>query len=87
MGRVNSLKRLRYADAIGCDSADGTYLTYGPGHRTCPRLLAWLRQVNDQARTVEGSMTPCQRWNPGGTHSWRRPGRAASTPPGTASSP
>ncbi len=47
MGRVNSLKRLRYADAIGCDSADGTYLTYGPD-ANLPSLLAWLRQVNDQ---------------------------------------
>ena len=47
MGRVNSLKRLRYADAIGCDSADGTYLTYAPD-ANLPRLLAWLRTVNDQ---------------------------------------
>ena len=48
MGRVNSLKRLRYADAIGCDSADGTYLTYAPDENL-PRLLAWLRAVNEQA--------------------------------------
>jgi hypothetical protein len=47
MGRVNSLKRLRYADAIGCDSADGTYLTYAPA-ANLPRLLSWLRTVNDQ---------------------------------------
>lgn len=48
MGRVNSLKRLRYADAIGCDSTDGTCLTYAPD-ANLPRLLAWLRTVNDQA--------------------------------------
>ena len=30
MGRVNSLRRLRYADAIGCDSADGTVLKHDP---------------------------------------------------------
>jgi hypothetical protein len=47
MGRVNSFKRLRYADAIGCDSADGTFLTYAPD-ANLPRLLAWLSDVNDQ---------------------------------------
>ena len=46
-GRVNSLKRLRYADAIGCDSADGTYLTFGPAVNL-PRLLGWLADVNRQ---------------------------------------
>ena len=48
MGRVNSLKRLRYADAIGCDSADGTYLTYAPD-ANLPRLLGWLREIHSQA--------------------------------------
>src|SRR6516225_10366818 len=33
MGRVNSLKRMRYARAIGCDSADGTFIRYGPDLR------------------------------------------------------
>lgn len=47
MGRVNSLRRLRYADAIGCDSADGTYLSFGPDSNL-PALLGWLRSVNDQ---------------------------------------
>ena len=28
MGRVNSLRRMRMADAIGCDSADGTVLKH-----------------------------------------------------------
>lgn len=42
MGRVNSERRYRYAAAIGCDSADGTYLTYGPD-RNLPSLLAWVR--------------------------------------------
>jgi hypothetical protein len=44
MGRVNSLRRLRYADAIGCHTADGTYLAFGPT-RNLPSLLAWLRDV------------------------------------------
>jgi hypothetical protein len=30
MGRVNSLRRMRYADSIGCDSADGTVLKHDP---------------------------------------------------------
>jgi hypothetical protein len=28
MGRVNSLRRMQYAESIGCDSADGTKLKY-----------------------------------------------------------
>ena len=53
MGRVNSLKRLRYADAIGCDSADGTFLAFGPD-RNLPELLGWLRDVNDQHTLWDG---------------------------------
>lgn len=30
MGRVNSLRRMRYAESIGCDSADGTVLKHDP---------------------------------------------------------
>lgn len=41
MGRVNSLRRLRYAAHLGCDSADGTYLAFGPDVNL-PRLLGWL---------------------------------------------
>lgn len=47
MGRVNSGRRMRYADAIGCDSADGTYLAFGPD-QNLPDVLAWLRETNDQ---------------------------------------
>lgn len=46
MGRVNSERRLRYADAIGCDSVDGTYLAFGPD-LNLPNVLAWVRGVND----------------------------------------
>jgi hypothetical protein len=42
MGRVNSRRRMRYAASIGCRSADGTYLAYGPD-RNLPTLLSWLR--------------------------------------------
>ena len=54
MGRVNSLRRLRYAAAIGCDSADGTYLAFGPDENL-PKLLGWLRDVNDQGVLWEAS--------------------------------
>lgn len=57
MGRVNSLKRLRYADAIGCDTADGTYLTYGPD-TNLPTLLGWGRAVNDQATLFDITRNP-----------------------------
>lgn len=52
MGRVNSERRFRYAAAIGCDSADGTYLTFGPDVNL-PKLLSWAR-LNDQAAMFEG---------------------------------
>lgn len=44
MGRVNSRTRLRLADAIGCDSADGTYIAFGPD-RNLPRMLSWLDEI------------------------------------------
>lgn len=47
MGRVNSARRLRYADAIGCDSADGTFIAFGPD-QNLPKVMGWLRGVNDQ---------------------------------------
>jgi hypothetical protein len=48
MGRVNSGKRLRHADSIGCDTADGTYLAFGP-NTNLPRLLRWLDQLETAA--------------------------------------
>lgn len=45
MGRVNSLKRLTYADSIGCDSADGTYVGFAP-RKNAPVVLGWLDAVN-----------------------------------------
>jgi hypothetical protein len=47
MGRVNSLKRYRYAEAVGCDSADGTYLIFGPTVNL-PRLLNWVRDLHER---------------------------------------
>jgi hypothetical protein len=44
MGRVNSLRRVRMAWGMGCDSADGTYLAFGPDVNL-PRLLGWLEDL------------------------------------------
>ena len=44
MGRVNSERRFVYADSIGCDSADGTFLAFGP-RKNLPRLFSWLDAV------------------------------------------
>jgi hypothetical protein len=41
MGRVNTRSRVLAAKRMGCDSADGTYLAYGPD-QNLPRLLSWL---------------------------------------------
>jgi hypothetical protein len=41
MGRVNSLKRMRWAESIACDSADGTYVRFAPDVNA-PRVRAWL---------------------------------------------
>lgn len=46
MGRVNSLRRYRYAEAIGCDSVDGTFLTFGP-EINLPRLMRWVDELHN----------------------------------------
>lgn len=45
MGRVNSLRRMRYADAIGCDSVDGTHLVFEPD-KALNRVLRWTDDIN-----------------------------------------
>lgn len=47
MGRVNSLRRMRTAAWMGCHSADGTYLAFGPD-QNLPKMLRWIREVNMQ---------------------------------------
>lgn len=67
MGRVNSLRRLRYAAEIGCHSADGTFLTFAPD-QNLPRLRVWLESLESSPTlwagcsqitkpTVEGNTT------------------------------
>lgn len=45
MGRVNSRQRLRTAEWFGCDTADGTYLAFGPD-QNLPRLASWLSEIH-----------------------------------------
>ncbi|MEU8136060.1 hypothetical protein [Streptodolium elevatio] len=47
MGRVNSRRRLAIAEWFGCDSADGTYLAFGPD-QNLPALRGWLDEVHRQ---------------------------------------
>lgn len=47
MGRVNSLRRYRYAESIGCDSADGTILKHGPA-KNLIRILGWYRDLEQR---------------------------------------
>lgn len=54
MGRVNSQRRMRYAQFIGCDSVDGTYLTFGPD-TNLPKLLGWVEGERTQPMLWEAS--------------------------------
>lgn len=46
-GRVNTEQRIRMSHALGCTSADGTLLRYGPDINL-PKLLQWLRRLHGQ---------------------------------------
>lgn len=48
MGRVNSRKRMAYAQSIGCTSVDGTYAVFGP-EENLPKLLRWSRELAMEA--------------------------------------
>lgn len=47
MGRVNSRRRYAIAEWFGCDTADGTYLAFGPD-QNLPRLTAWTSEFDNQ---------------------------------------
>jgi hypothetical protein len=47
MGRVNTLRRLRFAAAHDYDSVDGTFLAFGPDVNL-PRLLRYVKATNQQ---------------------------------------
>jgi len=44
MGRVNSFARLQLAQDLGCDTADGTFITYG-GDINVWRLQGWISDL------------------------------------------
>ena len=46
-GRVNSYKRMRYAEAIGCHTADGTQLGFRPS-QTFPQVIGWYHTMRSQ---------------------------------------
>jgi hypothetical protein len=46
-GRVNSLRRMRLAASLGCDSADGTYIAFGPD-ANLPKVVRWLETMRRQ---------------------------------------
>lgn len=54
MGRVNSKRRFDTARAMGCDSVDGTFLTFGPDINL-PRLMAWLNAADSTPMLWEAS--------------------------------
>jgi hypothetical protein len=54
MGRVNSHKRIRYADHIGADTADGTFLAFGPD-QNLPRMAAWLGRLHNEPTLFGGA--------------------------------
>jgi len=61
MGRVNGGGRLAYAQSIGCTSADGTKLAFGPDVHL-PRVHAWLDAANADARQLVLHCLIC-RWH------------------------
>lgn len=42
VGRVNSARRYMRFASLGCDSADGTFIAYGPD-RNAPQVRQWIR--------------------------------------------
>lgn len=51
MGRVNSRRRLERAVAIGCDSADGTFLRWPRAN--LPRVARWFRDLSGQSELLD----------------------------------
>ena len=47
MGRVNSLRRLRAAHMGGYDSADGTFVVFGPD-KNAPHVIRWMDSLNKE---------------------------------------
>jgi hypothetical protein len=55
-GRVNSTRRFAHFELMGCDSADGTYLAFGPDVNL-PRVLHWTNSLFSDLPTAEGQLS------------------------------
>jgi hypothetical protein len=51
MGKVNGHRRLGLAAGMGCASADGTYLRFGP-RENVPKMLHWLTKLDQGVQGV-----------------------------------
>ncbi|MCA1220203.1 hypothetical protein [Streptomyces sp. 8L] len=54
MGRVNSLRRLRIAEDVGCETVDGTFLAFGPD-KNLARLRGWLNEIDSRPSLFGGT--------------------------------
>lgn len=52
VGRVNSLRRMRWAQAAGADSVDGTHIVFEPT-KGLQDVLRWSRIVNSEGNLFE----------------------------------
>jgi len=57
MGRVNSRRRLHVAQAMSCDSVDGTLLAFGPD-KHLPTLLRWLAEMTAEESSARPTPVP-----------------------------
>ena len=51
MGRVNSMRRIRYAIDIGCTSCDGSGFSKWPDTRI-PKAVRWIRKTLEERKTL-----------------------------------
>lgn len=54
VGRVNSLQRMRWCAAHGADSADGTFVAFGPDVNL-PKVQGWLSVVRSEVHLFGGA--------------------------------
>jgi hypothetical protein len=76
MGRVNSFKRLRIAHSWGCDTVDGTFLSYAPSKNVI-RLERWLERLENEAADEEIilELDACELGHPHSEYRYEKNGR------------
>lgn len=60
IGRVNSAKRMEFADRLKADSVDGNYLAFGP-RKNAPAVEKWL--ADSRRRDVQATITKTDQKN------------------------